>query len=112
MIFRARRYSEHELKNMVKDAVYNNEILKKPGFITELVMRIQTDVIPRETNKDEFLTDNRQLQALIKRLEEVEISLGGPQKAYTIERKTRMFVDEIFKSICMTLSSSGRKKRR
>ena len=37
---------------------------------------------------------------LIKRLHEVEKTLGGRQKAFAIERKTRMFIDEILKSLC------------
>ena len=38
---------------------------------------------------------------LVKSLKAVEACLGGKQKAYAIERKTRMFIDEILKYLCL-----------
>ena len=51
------------------------------------------------------LRENEETKRLLKRLNEVEKALGGRSKAYAIERKTRMFVDEILKSLCERLSS-------
>lgn len=42
---------------------------------------------------------------LFQRLKEVKEMLGGKQKAYSIEPKTRMFIDEILKVVSQKVNS-------
>jgi ribosomal protein S6 len=39
----------------------------------------------------------------------VEASLGGKTMAYQIEKKTRMFIDEILKYTCAQFNSNGQR---
>jgi len=74
---------------MALEALYNNEQVKKPGF---LVSSIQ-DCLRNIPADDVAFTD------LVKSLKSVEACLGGKPKAFAIERKTRMFIDEILKHL-------------
>jgi hypothetical protein len=62
-----------------------------------------------ELDKDPLAQDDLYLPELCTRLAEVEVALGGKKKAYAIERKTRMFIDEILKHLSTKFNDGAKK---
>jgi len=91
-IFLAQKLPDSFYREMATQAIFDNEQVKKPSFLVNTIQACvsQLDIDPTAHNA-------LCLPDLCSKLAEVEVALGGKKKCYNIERKTRMFMDEILK---------------